>query len=140
RIIAEGTNNSEVMRIAQYLTDVIGSRLTVSPGMRRAEDWTAAKMREWGLTAVHKEGFEFGRGWESQGAFMRMTAPRSIQLTIAPITWTPGTDGTVTAPIVVAPMPDEASFAKYKGKLKGKLVLISEPDAPKDMDEPPLKR
>ncbi len=41
RIVAEGTANSEVMRIAQYLTDVIGPRLTVSPGMRRAEDWTA---------------------------------------------------------------------------------------------------
>lgn len=140
QIIAEGTTDSEVMHIAQYLTDVIGSRLTVSPGMRRAEDWTAAKFREWGLTNVHKEGFEFGRGWESQGAFMRMIAPRPIQLTIAPITWTPGTQGTQRAEIVVAPLGDEAAFAKWKGKLKGKLVLISDPEAPKDMTDVPFRR
>lgn len=62
RVIDQGTNHSEVMRIAQYLTDVIGARLTNSPGIRRAEDWTQAKFREWGLVNVHKEGFEFGRG------------------------------------------------------------------------------
>lgn len=140
RIVAEGTTNSEVMRIAQYLTDVIGPRLTVSPGMRRAEDWTAAKFREWGLSEVHKEGFDFGRGWEAKNFSMRMIEPRPIQLTIAPIVWTPGTEGMVRAPIIVAPMPDIASFAQYKGKLQGKLVLISDPEAPKDWEDAPFKR
>ncbi|HEX8301359.1 M20/M25/M40 family metallo-hydrolase [Sphingomonas sp.] len=140
RIIEEGTANSEVMRIAQYLTDVIGPRLTNSPGMRRAEAWTAAKFREWGLTEVHKEGFEFGRGWESLGASARMIEPRAIQLTIAPITWTPATEGTLRAGVVVAPLPDEASFARWKGKLRGKIVFISDPSAPKDLDEPPFRR
>ncbi|WP_066797800.1 M20/M25/M40 family metallo-hydrolase [Sphingomonas soli] len=140
RIIAEGTANSEVMRIAQYLTDVIGPRLTISPGMRQAEDWTAAKFREWGLSNVHKEGFEFGRGWESLGASMRLVEPRMTPLTIAPIAWTPGTDGVVRAPVVVAVMSDIASMEQYKGKLRGKLVLISDPEPPKDQDEPAFKR
>ncbi|MES2987725.1 MAG: M20/M25/M40 family metallo-hydrolase [Pseudomonadota bacterium] len=140
RIITEGTTNSEVMRIAQYLTDVIGPRLTVSPGMRRAEDWTAAKFREWGLSAVHKEGFEFGRGWESLGSSMRMVEPRLTQLTVAPIVWTPGTEGTVRAPIILAQMPDIASMEQYKGKLKGKLVLISDAEPPKDWEDAPFKR
>lgn len=140
RIIAEGTTNSEVMKIAQYLTDVIGPRLTVSPGMRRAEAWTAAKFSEWGLANVHKEGFEFGRGWESQGASMRMIEPRFTPLTIAPIVWTPGTDGVVRAPVILAQLTDEASFAKYRGKLAGKLVLISDPEPPKDGEDAPFKR
>ncbi|RYY27152.1 MAG: M20/M25/M40 family metallo-hydrolase [Sphingomonadales bacterium] len=140
RIIAEGTTNSEVMRIAQYLTDVIGPRLTVSPGMRRAEAWTAAKFTEWGLSAVHKEGFEFGRGWESLGATMRMVEPRMTQLTIAPIVWTPGTDGVVRAPVVLAQITDLASMEQYKGKLRGKIVLISDPEPPKDGEDAPFKR
>lgn len=140
RIISEGSTNSEVMAIAQYLTDVIGPRLTISPGMRAAEDWTAAKFREWGLSGVRKEGFEFGRGWESKGAFMRMVGPRVVPMTIAPIAWTVGTDGTVRAPIIVAPLTDLQSLQRWKGKLQGKLVLISEPRDPADWDAVPLRR
>ncbi|UZK64625.1 M20/M25/M40 family metallo-hydrolase [Sphingomonas sp. M1-B02] len=140
RIVDEGTADSEVMRIAQYLTDVIGPRLTNSPGMRRAEDWTAAKFREWGLSNVHKEGFEFGRGWESEGAFMRLIEPRAIPLTIAPITWTPGTAGTMRAPIVLAALTDPGALAQYKGKLARKIVLVSDPEEPKDADTVPFRR
>src|SRR3546814_3518523 len=61
RIIDEGANHSQVMQTAQYLSDMIGARLTNSPAMRKAEDWTQSRFRDWGLN-VHKEGFEFGRG------------------------------------------------------------------------------
>src|SRR3546814_13112895 len=37
RIIDEGTNHSQVMQTAQYLSDMIGARLTNSPAMRKAE-------------------------------------------------------------------------------------------------------
>ncbi len=140
RIIDEGTNRSEVMRIAQYLTDVIGARLTNSPGMRKAEDWTQAKFREWGLVNVHKEGFEFGRGWSSQGASARMIAPRPLQLAAAPLAWTPGTNGPITGDVVLAPLADEGAFAQYKGKLQGKIVLISEPADMTDSTDPDFKR
>lgn len=140
RIIDEGTNRSEVMRVAQYLTDVIGARLTNSPGMRKAEEWTQAKFREWGLANVHKEGFEFGRGWSSQGASARMVAPRPLQLAAAPLAWTPGTDGPVTGEVVLAPLTDEASLAQYKGKLQGKIVLIAEPAEMTDATDPDFKR
>ncbi|WP_213981460.1 M20/M25/M40 family metallo-hydrolase [Sphingomonas sp. dw_22] len=140
RIVDEGTNRSEVMRIAQYLTDVIGARLTNSAGMRKAEDWTQSKFREWGLVNVHKEGFEFGRGWTSQGATLRMVSPRPLMLTAAPLAWTPGTNGPVAAPVVLAPLADEAAFAQYKGKLKGAIVLVSEPADPAEATDAPFKR
>ncbi len=140
RIIDEGTNHSQVMRIAQYLTDVIGGRLTNSPAMRRAEDWTQARFREWGLVNVHKEGFEFGRGWSSQGASVRMVAPRPLQLTAAPLAWTPGTTAPVTGEVVLAPLADEAAFAQYKGKLAGRIVLISEPAEMTDATDPAFRR
>src|SRR3546814_13248441 len=55
RIIDEGTNHSQVMQTAQYLSDMIGARLTNSPAMRKAEDWTQSRFRDWGLN-VHKAG------------------------------------------------------------------------------------
>ncbi|MHA6719624.1 M20/M25/M40 family metallo-hydrolase [Sphingomonas sp. RS6] len=140
RIIDQGTNHSEVMRIAQYLTDVIGARLTNSPGMRKAEDWTQAKFREWGLSNVHKEGFDFGRGWSNERLSVRMIAPRPLQLVAAPLAWTPGTNGAISGEVVLAPMTDAASLAQYKGKLAGKIVLISEPKPIEDPTEPPFKR
>lgn len=140
RVIDQGTNHSEVMRIAQYLTDVIGARLTNSPGIRKAEDWTQAKFREWGLVNVHKEGFEFGRGWSNEKLAVRMVAPRPLQLIAAPLPWTPGTSGAVTGEVVLAPLADEAAFAQYKGKLQGKVVLLTEPKDIEDPTEAPFKR
>ena len=140
RIASEGTNGSEVMRIAQYLPAVIGPRLTNSPGMRQAEDWTAAKFREWGLANVHKEGFDFGRGWSTSRYNVRMVAPRTDELTAVPITWPPGTGGPVTAPVVFAPIRGPGDLAQWRGKLQGRIVLISAPDAADDPPEPAFKR
>jgi len=63
RIIDEGTAHSDVMPIAQHLSDVIGPRMTNSPAMRQAEAWTQAKFTEWGLRNVHKEGSPPSRRW-----------------------------------------------------------------------------
>lgn len=140
RIIDQGTNHSEVMRIAQYLTDVIGARLTNSPGIRKAEDWTQAKFREWGLANVHKEGFEFGRGWWNERLSVRMVTPRPLQLVAAPLAWTPGTDGPVRGEVVLAPMKDAAAFDALKGKLRGKIALITDPKPIQDPVDPAFKR
>ena len=140
RIVDEGTRESEVMRIAQYLTDVIGPRLTNSPGMRRAETWTAAKFREWGLANVHKEGFEFGRGWWADSWSARMVTPRYDQLNVVPITWTPGTDGVVRGPVILTQIDSDADLAQWKGKLAGKIVLLSEAKPAEDPTSVPLRR
>ncbi|MBN8806769.1 MAG: M20/M25/M40 family metallo-hydrolase [Sphingomonas sp.] len=140
RIIDEGFNRSQVMTTAEYLADQIGPRLTNSPAMRKAEDWTSAKFREWGLTNVHKEPFAFGRGWWIESSSVRMTSPRPIQLTAIPIAWTPATAGTVTGEAVVAPIASPADFAKWRGKLRGKIVLVTKPDTGSEGTEPAFKR
>ncbi|WP_404337092.1 M20/M25/M40 family metallo-hydrolase [Sphingomonas sp. MMS12-HWE2-04] len=139
RIVDEGLNRSEVMTTAEYLTDRIGARLTNSPGMRAAEDWTMSKYRDWGLKNVHKEGFDFGRGWWSERSSARMIAPRPIELTSTPIAWTPGT-AKITAPIVVAPISEERHFARYHGQLSGKIVLITLPNDGNEPGDAPFKR
>lgn len=140
RIVAEGTTRSEVMRTAQHLTDVIGPRMTNSPGMRAAEAWTQEKFREWGLRNVHKEGFDFGRGWWIERSSVRVVSPRPIQLTAIPIAWTPATRGALTAPIVVAPMSKTEHFAAWRGKLAGRIVLVSKPGELEDATEAPFQR
>ena len=124
RIIDEGMNHSQVMQTAQHLTDVIGPRMTNSPAMRTAEGWTAEQFAKWGLKNVHKEGFPFGRGWSIERASVRMVSPRPLQLTAIPIAWTPATNGAVTAPVIVAPMKRERDFDKWRGQLRGKIVMV----------------
>ncbi|WP_137787633.1 M20/M25/M40 family metallo-hydrolase [Sphingomonas sp. 3P27F8] len=140
RIIDEGISHSQVMLTAQHLSDVIGPRLTNSPAMRTAEEWTQKKYREWGLKNVHKEGYLFGRGWWIEKSSVRMVSPRPIQLTAIPIAWTPPTKGTISAPIFVAPMQRARDFAQYRGKLSGKIVLVSQPGAGSESTTAPFHR
>ena len=140
RIMNEGLDHSQVTVTAQHLTDVIGPRLTNSPQMRAAEAWTQAKFTEWGLRNVHKEGFPFGRGWWIERSSVRMVSPRPIQLTAIPIAWTPGTNGTLTAPVIVAPIARERDFDKWRGQLRGKVVLTTLPTPPREAKDAPFKR
>ena len=138
RIIDEGTNQSQVVVTAQHLTDVIGPRLPNSPQMRAAEDYAVKRLKEFGLANVRKEGFEFGRGWSIERSSVRMVSPRPIQLTAIPIAWTPA--GNVTAPVIVAPMSRERDFARWRGQLRGKIVLVTLPNEARDPTEPVVRR
>ena len=63
RIKDEGMNRSQVMQTLSYLSDVIGPRLTASPNMKHACEWTRDTMTKWGLQNAHLEAWPFGRGW-----------------------------------------------------------------------------
>lgn len=140
KIIDQGINHSEVMVTAEHLDDVIGPRLTNSPGMRKAEAWTQSRFKDWGLANVHKEAFDFGRGWWIERSSVRMLTPRPIQLVAIPVAWTPATNGPISAPIIVAPIAKLRDFDKWKGKLAGKIVLISMPDTGSEPKEAPFQR
>jgi hypothetical protein len=140
RIADASFNHGEVVETAAYLADRIGGRMTNSPSMRVAERWTMDKFKGWGLKNVHAEGFDFGRGWWIESAHARMIAPRPLELHAIPIAWTPATNGARTASVVVAPIKSDKDFAEWKGKLAGKIVMVSWPAPPKDDGEGPFKR
>jgi hypothetical protein len=52
-----------------------------------------------------------------------MIEPQVSPLIGYPKSWTPGTPGAITAEVVYAPIRSEADFDKYRGKLRGKIVL-----------------
>lgn len=141
RIIDEGLNRSQVMLTASELMDGIGPRLTGSPAHRRAEDWAIAKFGSYGLTNIHREPFAFGRGWEIVSSSATMVTPRRVAMTAIPMAWSPPTDGTLRAEVIVAPMSKREHFAKWKGKLAGKIVMVTLPDTQSDEPkEPAFKR
>lgn len=139
-IVDQGLNQSQVMQTAAYLTDRIGGRITNSPQMRQAEQWTQEQFRSYGLSNVRAEGFEFGRGWSAVRSSARMVEPRPLDLRVIPVAWTPGTNGVISAPIVVAPITSAGQFDAWKGKLRGKIVLITQPTNGGEPTEPAFRR
>ncbi len=128
RIKQEGFQRSQVMDILSYLTDVYGPRLTGSPGIRKAAEWAAGKLTEWGLVNVKLEPWgPFGRGWSNERTVIYAVEPQAFPLIGYPKAWTPGTNGPVRAEAVLAVVETEADFAKFKGQLRGKFVLTMAP-------------
>ncbi|MFN3878218.1 MAG: M20/M25/M40 family metallo-hydrolase [Brevundimonas sp.] len=139
-IIDQGLNHSQVMQTAAYLTDRIGGRMTNSPQMREAERWAQAQFTDYGLSNVRAEGFEFGRGWSIVRSSARMTAPRPLDLRAIPVAWTPSTNGTISGGVIVAPISKVEDFDKWRGKLSGKIVMLSQPGTGSEPTEPAFRR
>jgi hypothetical protein len=119
-------NRSQVMPTLSYLTDVIGGRLTGSPSMKRANEWTRDTMAKWGMANAKLEAWgPFGRGWSLKDFSARMTSPQTINLNAHPKAWSPSTKGAVTSEVVYLDARTDEDLAKYKGQLKGKIVLTS---------------
>src|SRR5829696_9212640 len=124
RIKDEGLNRSEVMRTLEYLTDVIGPRLTGSPSLKRANEWTRDRLAAWGLQNAHLEPWgPFGRGWTLKRFSAEAVEPQAFPLLAYPRAWSPGLDAPLTADLVVVEAKTEEELLKYKGQLAGKFVL-----------------
>jgi carboxypeptidase Q len=124
RIKDEGLNRSQVMQTLGYLSDVIGPRLTASPGMKRSNEWTRDQLMKWGLQNAHLEAWgPFGRGWSLKRFSAQVTEPLDIPLIAYPKAWSPATDGRINAQVVYVDAKDETELQRFKGKLKGVIVL-----------------
>jgi len=125
-----GAGASQIMNTMYNLTDRYGPRLTNSPQFRRAGDWAVGQLKEWGLSNVHLEKWATagGRGgsipsWEITGYSGAMVEPTYMPLIGYPQAWSGSTNGMVTGDAIVAQIQEPADLEKWKGKLKGKIVL-----------------
>lgn len=126
RIKDEGMKHSQVMDTLSYLSDVIGPRLTASPGMKRANEWTRDQLMGWGLQNAHLEAWgPFGRGWTLKRFSAQVVEPLNIPLIAYPKAWSPALDGPLTAEVVYVDAQNEADLQKFAGQLKGKIVLTA---------------
>jgi hypothetical protein len=141
RIRDEGLKHSQVMDTVEELTDVIGPRLTGSPQMRKASDWTRARLAGWGLANAHLETWgPFGRGWSYERSTVTMVAPQVVPLIAVPKAWTPGTAGAVRGKAKRVRISTKADFERHKGKLAGLVLFLSPPRTMRAPERPLFAR
>lgn len=127
QILAQVREHSELMENLEYLSDEIGARLTGSPQLKQANDWTADVFRKYGLANVHLEPWSIAHSWTRGTAFARIITPAEHPLTIASAGWSPSTMGTVRGPVVYVDAKTTDDLEKFRGKLKGAIVINQEP-------------
>jgi carboxypeptidase Q len=141
KIREEGMNRSQVMQTLSYLTDVIGPRLTGSPNMKRANEWTRDTMAKWGLQNARLEPWgPFGRGWAVRKFSASVVEPQFVPVIAYPRAWSPATKGVVTSDVVFVEGKTVDDMAKYKGQLRGKIVLSSGERPLKPVEKPYMSR
>lgn len=125
RIKDEGMNRSQVMQTLSYLSDVIGPRLTASPNLKRANEWTRDKLTSWGVENAHLEAWgPFGRGWVLKDFSAEAVAPQTIPLIAYPKAWSPDVKIT-NGDVVYIDAKDENDLQRFKGLLRNKIVLTA---------------
>jgi carboxypeptidase Q len=146
RIRDEGMNRSQVQQMFNHLTNVIGPRLTGTPAFKQSVDWSAQKLREFGLSNVHLESFPFGRGWTLEAQTLEMTAPRYMPLIAYAEAWTPSTTREIVGrPVYIGDYANMDSVKAHASELRGAIVLATKPQEffitkdrlqPTDHDQP----
>jgi carboxypeptidase Q len=129
RIRAEERDNSKLMDTLFYLTDLNGPRLTNSPNYFAAANWVVSRLKEYGINAKEEKWGPFGRSWQLKKFYAAMVEPQYQPLIGFPLAWTAATNGPVTAEVLFAPIYTDSDMEKWKGKLKGKVVMTAQPRA-----------
>jgi len=141
RIRYEGFRNSKVMEIASGLMDGIGPRLTGSPNMKRANEWTRDQLTSFGLSNAHLESWgPFGRGWANEYINVRMTSPDTAPLIAYAKAWTPGTNGVLIGKCIRVKIENKKDFDKYRGRLAGLIAIFGPDPEVKSITQPMFER
>ncbi|HZQ44800.1 MAG TPA: M20/M25/M40 family metallo-hydrolase [Acidobacteriaceae bacterium] len=141
RIREEGFQHSKVMQFGDALANGIGPRLTGSPNMEKANEWTRDTLTAIGLSNAHLEDWgDFGMGWQQINTWARMVSPDPEPLWMQAAPWSPATNGAVTGEIAYIPLQEASDLDKWKGKLKGKIVLLGAMRPTPDITEPLFHR
>ena len=140
-IRAEALSHSHIMEYASALMDGIGPRLTGSPNLKKANEWTRDQLTAMGCANAHLEDWgEFGMGWEQLNTWLRMSAPDTAVFIAQAAPWSPSTKGPLSASAIWVDAKEEKDFDTYKGKLAGKIVLLGEMREVKPVDKPLFTR
>ncbi|MGC2197111.1 MAG: M20/M25/M40 family metallo-hydrolase [Terriglobales bacterium] len=141
RIRYEGFRNSKVMELASGLMDGIGPRLTASPNVKRANEWTRDQLASFGLSNAHLESWgPFGRGWANNYVSVRMLSPDVAPFIAYAKAWTPGTNGVMKGKCIRVKIEDKKDFDKYRGKLAGTIAIFGSDPEVKIIAQPLFER
>src|ERR1700733_12123469 len=127
RILLEIQQHSETGANLEYLSDMIGPRLTGSDQLKHANQWTAEMFRKYGLTDAHLEPWTIAHSWNRGTAYARIVSPVVRPMTVLSGDWSPSTPGRVRGPVIYLDSANEENLRKFKGKLRGAIVITAEP-------------
>lgn len=126
KIVQEGKMNNQVMDHLMYLSTKIGHRLTASPNLDKAYDWTEAQFKSFGLVNVHREEWaEWPMGFHRGPSTGKIVAPTEVPLQFTTRSWTIGTDGPKRGAAIAAPKT-MAEFEANKSNYAGKWIVYKE--------------
>jgi len=130
QIKAEAFQRSEVMDTLSWIADVYGPRLTGSPTLRQAAEWSRDQLTRWGMAnaALELDG-KATRGWSIDRFSIEMTGPQYMRITGYPRAWSPALAAPLTGTPIVVEVKSKDDFEKYRGKLSGAIVMNGRPDA-----------
>jgi carboxypeptidase Q len=128
RIAGEGMLNSHAYQYLTELSDDVGSRVTGSSAERKAEEWSAAKMKAIGLENVHLEKYTIWKGWTRGTAEAQLLSPTAHKLHVDAMGWTGSTVASGAVPVNLFDIDEEI---KNVSRLKGKIVLMTQSGKPK---------
>jgi carboxypeptidase Q len=126
KIAAEVKAHSELMKNLEYLTTQIGPRLTGSPQMQAASNWTLKRFQDYGIDA-HLETAEIAHGWTRGLETAEITSPIQQRIGIRAFGWSKATSGEISGKAVYVKVEKPEDLAGYEGKLKGAIVLMRRP-------------
>ena len=126
RLSRRSTSDSELMANLEYLCDMIGPRLTGSPGLTKANQWTRDKFKQYGLADPHLESWTIEKAWTRGDAKGHVVVPVEQRLLLESGGWSPATKGPQRGPVVHVKAQSVDELSPYKGKLKGAWVMLSE--------------
>jgi carboxypeptidase Q len=127
KILAEVHDHNEIMANLEYLSDMIGQRLTGSENLRKANEWTKLRFADYGVENPHLESWTIAHTWTRGTATARILTPAEQPLTIASYAWAADTNGPLRGTVVYVKADKVEDLDQYKGKLKGAIVITSEP-------------
>ena len=148
RIRDEAMNHPQSDSLLLYMSDVIGPRLTGSPQILQANNWTAAKLREWGFQNAVVEPWDslFGRAWERVSYSGRFLTPFVQPLHATPQAWSGSTrdargrPAPITCTVMRLAITDSTHFAQYDGRVRGACVMWQAPPPAQPEYEPSPRR
>lgn len=144
----EAMENSQIMKTLHIYTDLYGPRLTGSPQLKQAGEWSIRKMKEWGFDKAGLEPWELGyAGWTNERVTGFINSPVQDTLVLEVLAWTPGTTGAVKGEAVRLDIPSEPTpealsvyMASVRHRIRGKMVLVGKPAVIPVNFDPPAKR
>jgi len=123
KIRDEGLNRSQVLKTFEHFTEAIGPRLTGSTAVKAADDYSVARLKEWGFADAHLDPWNFGRGWELEKSTIELVEPRYTPLIGYPEAWSASTPGEIVGTPVFIGDKTLAQLQAMKDQLKGAIVL-----------------